>query len=191
MKQFKQLKKKGQTLERVAPVEKVKHIIFLGMGDDNITIPLCGEIQGQIIATKAIRRVNCRACLEVAKSLANFDDHPQALAHVTGRMKPVLVPDKKIARKKDGQGNPTKEARKHILAQEFLVYKKAETVADLPANIIGTTPETFFLNMVDLKLICDDDDLTDDVGEPIPGLDLGDPNPQTIELIEEQLLGLE
>ncbi len=139
--------------KRTTAFRAVRHLMFAPDSEtDYITIPLCGDLDDDLVAMRNTVDINCTECLQRAIELSAMDSYADALAHVTSYAPTVLQPDPDILRR-TFRGEPTAEAHQHKLAALYLRKKALERAADLPKNIIGTRVETYFFNMIDLLLI--------------------------------------
>ncbi len=161
-------------------VLKIRHLIFTPGGNngvegdyDWISIPLCGDIEGNIVASRKLRNVTCVECLQRMIELSVMDSYANALAHVTSYAPKVFQPDDEAAKREHG-GQPTLDAEKHLAARQFLNAKQLMNAADLPKNIIGTNVATYYFNMVELLVI---------------NGTTGEPNPETVAEMQEMING--
>lgn len=138
-------------------VRATRHLIFSGNDTDKITIPLCGT-ESRTVKRKTAG-VTCELCKKIATHLTTLDTYAEALAYIIQFAPKSITPDLEIMKELHGE-MPTKKATQHLQAQHKLKLLEAATPADIPKNMIGTTYEVYFWNMVEL-------DLVDLDGEPL------------------------
>lgn len=165
----------NEALPIEARPEKIKHLLFMNHSqDDAVTIPLCGSIEPNIMATRRLKFINCRKCLETLQHLATLDTHQGAVDYVTSIAPTVLQPDPiKVAERV--RSKPTEVAKEHMKAQVFLDSKMLKHADDLPTNIVGSKRSTYYFNLVKLDVIYTE------------GENMGKPNQETMARIQEQI----
>ena len=131
-------------------IEPIHHLIFTSTPTDNITIPLCGRLNVQV--NNRIEDITCSECLDIAKELSELDTHLEAITLARTKAPDIITPDPEIMKQRHGDG-PTKEARRHIKAKDFLQLHGLTNPEELATNIVGAEEATYFWNMTELGLV--------------------------------------
>lgn len=172
---------------------KIRHFKFEGMQgesyetEDIISIPICGDMKSNPMATDKVVNVTCHDCLERLKAIALLDSYAAALKYVKTYAPVLFEPDKKIIHMKDQSGEPASVVAKHMRAKRLLDSRALQSPADVPANMIGSRKETLYKSLMRSRIVYTEDDSFDIDGEVIADVVVGDSNPDTMKKIDELL----
>lgn len=160
-KELKGLMKSAGFMKPETPKERdPRHMMFKSSDDDDtISISLCGALGNATVSTRKLKNVTCKECLAKIITLAKTDSYAKGLAFVKTFAPVMEQPDTGIMKEKRA-GQLTKRAQAHTKNARFLKENMMKDVKEIPTNMIGSTKEVYYSNLLQHNLV-------DEEGNPI------------------------
>lgn len=153
---------------------KERHLLFTGTQDDFITIPICGNTDSNIVATRKQRNVTCAECLEVLEQLAQVDSYDEAADIIQGRLPKMPEPDPEVMEERFNK-QPTERAAEHMKSMAFIKDRALPSISRMTENVIGTQKELFYRNLIHQRVIYGPSEANESEGRK-----LGHPRTETL-----------